>query len=47
MEFELCAQKANFEDLKLTLKQQRAELIVAQHDTKKILRYTYGTLRSK
>ncbi len=40
MEFELLAQKANVENLKLTLKQQRAEHIVAQYETKKYLRYT-------
>ncbi len=40
MEFELFAQKANVQDLKLTLKQQSAEHIVAQYETKTLLRYT-------
>jgi hypothetical protein len=36
LELELTGQKSNVEDLNLTLKQQRAERIVAQHETKKI-----------
>ncbi len=39
MELELTGQKSNVEDLKLTLKQQRAERIVAQHENKSLLRY--------
>jgi hypothetical protein len=38
MEFELFATKANVQDLKVSLKHQSAEHIVAQHETKKILR---------
>ena len=40
MEFALREEKANVKDMKLTLKQQSAELTVAQRETKKILRYT-------
>jgi len=40
MEFALREEKTNVKDMKLTLKQQSAELTVAQRETKKILRYT-------
>jgi hypothetical protein len=39
MAFALREEKANVKDMKLTLKQQFAELTVAQRETKKILRF--------
>jgi hypothetical protein len=38
MEFALREEKANVKDMKLTIKQQTAELTVAQRETKIILR---------
>jgi hypothetical protein len=39
MEFALREEKPNVKDMKLTLKQQSAELTVAQRETKKVLRF--------
>ncbi len=40
MEFALREEKANVKYMKLTLKQQFAKHIVAQHETKKLLRFS-------
>ena len=39
MEFALREEKANVKDMKLMIKQQTAELTVAQREAKKILRF--------
>jgi len=44
MEFELFATKANVQELKVSLKQQSAEHVVAQHETKKNLRFAASPL---
>jgi hypothetical protein len=44
MEFALREEKSNVKDMKLMLKQQSAELTVAQRETKKILRYTQSLI---
>ena len=43
MEFALREEKANVNDMKLTLKQQTAELTIAQRDTKQFLRFKRST----
>ena len=44
MEFALREEKANVKDMKLMIKQQTAELTVAQRETKKILRFKRALL---
>ena len=44
MEFELFATKANVQELKVSLKLQSAEHVVAQHETKKNLRFPSSPL---
>jgi hypothetical protein len=44
MEFALREEKANVKDMKLMMKQQTAELTVAQRETKTILRFKRALL---